>query len=273
MAQKSYRTMVLAMRPFDQKLVAQFEQYLTQVRSSDQKKARRMQQAFETDLTFLGITAVEDSLQWNAPQTIQRLSSSGLKIWICTGDKYETTLGVAKACQLVQHGTKRQINLLNENQEQINLILTRGADEIERMGELDLIAISGMALAVIDSDPHLISSLLQILSTAKTAIFFRMSPSQKVQVIEMAKKYLKLKVLGIGDGYNDTLMLQAADVGFRIRTEAAAVKLDEKDAEDGGDGEDLDEDARKPVQADADIIITNFFQVQKLLFAHGFYSH
>lgn len=30
---------------------------------------------------------------------------------------------------------------------------------------------------------------------------------------------------------------------------------------------------RQPVQADADIIITNFFQVQKLLFAHGFYSH
>jgi len=35
----------------------------------------------------------------------------------------------------------------------------------------------------------------------------------------MAKKHLKLKVLGIGDGYNDTLMLQASDVGFRIRPE------------------------------------------------------
>ena len=34
-----------------------------------------------------------------------------------------------------------------------------------------------------------------------------MSPSQKVQVIEMAKRFLNYKVLGIGDGYNDTLML------------------------------------------------------------------
>ena len=32
----------------------------------------------------------------------------------------------------------------------------------------------------------------------------------------MAKRDLKLEVLAIGDGYNDQLMLQAADVGIRI---------------------------------------------------------
>ena len=126
----------------------------------DPKKSKKMQHFFESEMTFLGITAVEDSLQWNAPQTIQRLSSSGLKIWIATGDKYETTLGVAKACGLVLHGAQRQINLLNENKESINMVLTKGADEIERMGDLDLIAVSGMALAVIDSDEHLVSCLL-----------------------------------------------------------------------------------------------------------------
>ena len=58
------------------------------------------------------------------------------------------------------HGAQRQINLLNENKESINIVLTKGADEIERMGDLDLIAVSGMALAVIDSDEHLVSCLL-----------------------------------------------------------------------------------------------------------------
>jgi len=32
----------------------------------------------------------------------------------------------------------------------------------------------------------------------------------------MAKKYLQMKVLAIGDGYNDTQMLTASDVGVRI---------------------------------------------------------
>ena len=58
------------------------------------------------------------------------------------------------------HGAQRQINLLNENKESINIVLTKGADEIERMGDLDLVAVSGMALAVIDSDEHLVSCLL-----------------------------------------------------------------------------------------------------------------
>lgn len=67
---------------------------------------------------------------------------------------------MAKACGLVLHGAQRQISLLNENKESINIVLTKGADEIERMGDLDLVAVSGMALAVIDSDEHLVSCLL-----------------------------------------------------------------------------------------------------------------
>ncbi len=53
-------------------------------------------------MTFLGLTGVEDSLQWQAAQTIARMRDSGLKMWICTGDKYETTLGIAKSCNLIK---------------------------------------------------------------------------------------------------------------------------------------------------------------------------
>lgn len=41
------------------------------------------------------------------------------------------------------------------------------------------------------------------MKSAKTTLFVRMSPSQKVKVIEMARRDLKLTVLAIGDGYND----------------------------------------------------------------------
>lgn len=33
----------------------------------------------------------------------------------------------------------------------------------------------------------------------------------------MAKKHLHMKVLAIGDGYNDQLMLSSAHVGIRIK--------------------------------------------------------
>ena len=52
---------------------------------------------------------------------------------------------------------------------------------------------------------------------ATSTIFVRMSPSQKSQVIDVAKTKLKMKIMAIGDGYNDTQMLEAADCGIRIR--------------------------------------------------------
>ena len=60
-----------------------------------------MQRFIESNMVFLGVSGLEDSLQWGATQTVARLRESGLKIWICTGDKYETTLGIARSCKLV----------------------------------------------------------------------------------------------------------------------------------------------------------------------------
>lgn len=63
--------------------------------------------------------------------------------------------------------------------------------------------------------------------------------------------------MAIGDGYNDTQMLEAADCGIRIR------KPEVKQANGI---------QKKAVVAEGDFIIINFFQVQKLLLAHGFHS-
>ena len=43
---------------------------------------------FEADLTFLGLTAVEDTLQWQAEDTLKMIRKAGIRTWICTGDKF-----------------------------------------------------------------------------------------------------------------------------------------------------------------------------------------
>lgn len=96
MASKSYRIMVMAMRELDQELAEKFDQLqIIQKMKNNAKNILLMQQTFEKEFTYLGTTAVEDSLQWKAAETIDRLGKSGLKMWICTGDKLETTLCVA----------------------------------------------------------------------------------------------------------------------------------------------------------------------------------
>ena len=235
MAAKSYRTLVMAMRHISKDMIKQLENYQKNMKNNRKENSLQIQKYFETDLTFLGITAVEDTLQLQAPQTIQRLSNSGLKIWICTGDKYETTLGVAKACSLIRSKTVKKVAIIMENQQEILESLSKGIKDLEGGEELELLAISGIALAVIENNIHIKAMMLQLVAVAKTTIFVRMAPSQKVSVIEMAKKDLKMKVLAIGDGYNDQLMLQAADVGFRINHEPIQQNEQQSDDEESKD--------------------------------------
>lgn len=56
----------------------------------------------ENDLTLVGATAVEDSLQTGVPETIKNLKTAGIKVWLLTGDKVETAISVAYLCKLLE---------------------------------------------------------------------------------------------------------------------------------------------------------------------------
>ena len=56
---------------------------------------------FESDFTLLGATAVEDKLQDEVPETIKDLQTAGIKIWMLTGDKFETAENIGFSCKLI----------------------------------------------------------------------------------------------------------------------------------------------------------------------------
>ena len=61
---------------------------------------------FERDIVLLGATAVEDRLQDKVPEVIHELQSSGIKIWMLTGDKLETAENIGESCKLIKRGMK-----------------------------------------------------------------------------------------------------------------------------------------------------------------------
>ena len=69
---------------------------------------------------------------------------------------------------------------------------------------MSLIAVSAPVFAIATSNKDLERPFFKLLASADSVIFVRMSPSQKTQVIEIAKKEFKRRILAIGDGYNDT---------------------------------------------------------------------
>ena len=58
-------------------------------------KIETVSDELERDLRLLGATAIEDRLQDGVPETIADLKRAGIKVWVATGDKLETAIGIA----------------------------------------------------------------------------------------------------------------------------------------------------------------------------------
>jgi phospholipid-translocating ATPase len=47
-------------------------------------------------LQILGATTLEDKLQEGVPEAIEVLHRAGIKLWILTGDKVQTAIGIGE---------------------------------------------------------------------------------------------------------------------------------------------------------------------------------
>ena len=90
----------------------------------------------EKDLRLLGATAIEDRLQDGVPETIADLKRAGIKIWVATGDKLETAIGLVfvRAGQkpladqnfLFNQAIGHSTNLIGKES---NIIIVRGGNQ------------------------------------------------------------------------------------------------------------------------------------------------
>ena len=60
----------------------------------------------ERNLTVIGASALEDTLAEDCAETIEDLQSAGMKVWMLTGDRLETSMSVAKASGLMTDDTE-----------------------------------------------------------------------------------------------------------------------------------------------------------------------
>ncbi|CAM8884390.1 unnamed protein product [Rhodiola kirilowii] len=235
------RTLCLAYKNLNADVYENWNEKFIQAKSAlrdREKKLDEVAELIETELTMIGATAIEDKLQEGVPSCIETLSRAGIKIWVLTGDKIETAINIAYACNLINNDMKQFI--ISSETDQIRDIEERGdAVEIARYmkdmiknelkrcvedAQRHLNDVPGTKLAlVIDGkclmyalDPSVRGMLLELSLNCSSVVCCRVSPLQKAQVTSLVKKGAKKITLSIGDGANDVSMIQAAHVGVGI---------------------------------------------------------
>lgn len=228
------RTLCIAMKPLSAESADEWLAEFRRAQSSLVDRENLLSSVagkIESDLTFLGITAVEDQLQEEVPEVIADLAKAGIVLWMLTGDKQETAISIGKSCNLVTRNTKLLFITGMQSVKELEICLEQMLDYIrvnfvsdlnrvlnEKFIELGLV-IDGQSLSFFQEDDKLMNrNLMNICSSSRTVIACRLTPRQKQVLVLLVKRESKHRstCLAIGDGANDVSMILEADVGVGI---------------------------------------------------------
>ncbi|GAM27899.1 hypothetical protein SAMD00019534_110750 [Acytostelium subglobosum LB1] len=213
------RTLCVAQKILKEETVVRWvNDYRAAKSTSNADAIRALEAEMESNLTLLGATAVDDKLQEGVPETIHTLRSSGIKMWVLTGDKLLTAMNVGASCRLIDESTM-EILVLAENSENecVSMLNEYLATATEKRNKKDIaLVFSGTNLEYLLSNPTTKLQFLKLAENCNVAIGFRLSPNQKSSVINLVKNNIQDVTLAIGDGSNDIGMIDNADIGVGI---------------------------------------------------------
>ncbi|KAF9517656.1 hypothetical protein BS47DRAFT_1371289 [Hydnum rufescens UP504] len=171
----------------------------------------------ENDLVFVGFVGFLDPLKPDAADAIAKLTQLGVQVRILTGDVPAVAAKVARDLGILPSATPSPDHVAIPMEPPIDV--------------KDLI-LTGSQLAALSADAADLEAFDQALE--RCLIFAKMSPHQKLQIVEALRRGGTKAVAFLGDGVNDALAIRAADVGIsvdsgtEIAKEAADVILLEK---------------------------------------------
>jgi len=251
-ANEGLRTLCIAYRKITEEEYNHWnEQYIEASKAMENRedKMRDVAEEIEKNLTLIGATAIEDRLQDGVPDCIDTLLEAGIKVWVLTGDKFETAVNIGYASNLLKKNMLLLMVRSSDNSKDIEGQLITASQQLEQGGSFGMI-IEGLALRSVFDNEQYKSLFLDIGVRCDAVICCRVAPKQKAEVVKLIKTNLNAMCLSIGDGANDVSMIQEANVGVGIAGEEGM-----------------------QAAMSSDYVISQFKFLKKLLLVHGRWSY
>ncbi|XP_030843077.1 probable cation-transporting ATPase 13A3 isoform X2 [Strongylocentrotus purpuratus] len=203
-------------------------------------KAQKIQRdAVESDLQFLGLMILQNKLKPETIPSLQELHQAKIRTLMITGDNILTAINVARKCEIIQPGKKvvhvEAVPPLNGDKLDIQYQTVEFHKETAEVSTKEPIgsnevfidimnqnrttyAMDGQTFGLIrELEPNLMDRL-----AVHAQVFARMSPDQKMQLIDILQK-LEYHVGMCGDGANDCGALKLAHAGVALSEAEASV--------------------------------------------------
>ena len=253
-SQKGLRILLIGYKELTNEEFLEFDnkyKYLSQDLDDNNthEKIYKLYEEIENNIIILGVTAIEDKLQYKVEETINKFINIGIKICMVTGDKLETAKNIAKSCKLINQDMdmilveyNRILDIYNIKNYLANLIETK----FNNINKKHCLLINGDTLLNIFESNEAIKLFNILFNKSDSIICSRVDPQQKAKLVSIIKSLSKKVCLAIGDGANDVGMITEANIGIGIN---------------GFEGSEA--------SRASDYSINYFYHLQKLLLYHG----
>lgn len=254
-ANEGLRTLVFGHRFIDNEEYVNWKKTFDEATTSLVNRQEQIETAamlIEQDLDLTGATAIEDKLQHQVPETIEKLQRANIKVWMLTGDKRETAINIAHSARLCKpHSHIFILDFKKDSMIEEQIRFTSNEIVSGRVTH-SVLVVDGQTLSHIEGTDRTTSmSFYHLLLHVDSVICCRASPSQKAALVKQVRHLVPTSMtLAIGDGANDISMIQEAHVGVGIS------------------GKEGLQAARV-----ADYSIAQFRFLQRLLLVHGHWNY
>ena len=170
-----------------------------QHRISDSLHSSIFVSQLEHNLHILGIVGIKDNLQKDVCNTINKLSTIGIYTSMCTGDRKITALAVSREAGIITDN-----NIIDYDIHDLNTNTTNST-----------IAISGNMLQDILHDENKLNTFSNNLKQCKNFVAYNLIPSHKKVLVDILENN-NVKILTIGDGFNDIDMFKRSSISVSI---------------------------------------------------------
>lgn len=255
--------------------------YMTKYKSAENFVLQRdfhfaqLAEEYEYDMDILGVLFFEEKVSSDLRFSLNKLNNSNINVWVVSGDGKDNVLSVSKNLDMYKHNSiivefteKDEIDDLDIKMNMYLLQFLGSGDQMFRMktrkgvdinveagnnvrkskGKELTILIHGDCFNTICNDNRLYQCFATMLSYATNVFAYSFTPNNKFLLCQIVRKYItkNSKVLAIGDGLNDFMMLKEADLSIGIRSREIL-----------------------QVRNTCDVIVSKFPQIVDLILIHG----
>lgn len=241
---------------------------------------------YEYEMELLGVLFFEEKISADLRYSISKLNNYNIKTWIVSGDSKENVLAAGRnldmyksnalVCEFSEFDDEDDLDIKmnlflsqffssGEDNEKVTMktMNTRkglkinvdtSSNKIKTKGKEFTILIHGECFQLICNDVRFYQCFAALLSYTTSLFAYSFSPENKYMLCRTVKNFLtkisNSKVLAVGDGLNDFMMLKEADLSIGIRSKEIL-----------------------QVRNTCDIIVSRFSQITDLILVHGTWNY